>query len=157
MFLSHIYIHGVTFFSRVSVRCTCLTHSKTFKVSHCPEHMSNMNALLVICCAIHPLTLFFLLLTSELCMPQSAVPFSMTCAFPPPQWVTVSLPLVYRCVTAQSSDICRSFRQRVLYKCKCLHLSTDWPQQHKLKSALCCSYTTLIHGCNKMLLTCTFY
>lgn len=37
--------------------------------------------------------------TARLCMLQSAVPFSMTCAFLPPQWVTVSLPLVYGCVT----------------------------------------------------------
>lgn len=101
------------------------------KLSRCHTALSMcQTALLVICFGIHPLTLFFLLLTLVLCMPQSAVPFSMTCAFLPPQWVTVSVPLVYGCVTAQSSDICRLFRQRLLCKWKCLHLSTDWPQQH---------------------------
>lgn len=86
-------------------------HSKAFKVfsftlsvwkSHCSHSVSNINALYVNCYGIHTLDtlMFFFLLISQLllCMLQSAVPFSMTCAFLPPQWVTVSLPLVCGCV-----------------------------------------------------------
>lgn len=98
-----------------SVTQRCLTNNKqailklsvfsfTLSVwtSRCFHGRSNINALYVNCYGIHTLTHSYVFLpfdfTARLCMLQSAVPFSMTCAFLPPQWVTVSLPLVYGCV-----------------------------------------------------------
>lgn len=86
-------------------------HSETFKVfaltlsvwtSLCSHSVSNINALYANFYGIQTLTNSYdfppLNFTAQLCMLQSAVPFSMTCAFLAPQWVTVSLPLVCGCI-----------------------------------------------------------
>ncbi len=82
--------------SKCSLSCCLCGHHAAFMVGQTLMHYMS-----VATGYTHWHILMFFLpfdFTARLCMLQSAVPFSMTCAFLPPQWVTVSLPLVYGCV-----------------------------------------------------------